>query len=404
VGDTTARNHPVGCEQQEASAAAACAGFIRSGHGLGDHNAMLHVFVGSSTEGVPIARQVAASLEGTARVNFWADGMFKVDRIPLDVLEEQVLKNDLAVLVASTDDSITVRGAEGWAMRDNVLFEFGLFSGRFGRHRTHLLLPDVPTFRVPSDILGVACIRYAHSVTDPTPAEVPKSVCSAVIEWAQAGGMEALQRKPGARLLKFISWVKEQAFDLREQPYPFSSTSAEFVVHGASAFVLDEVEALGVRKSFDQLVDALVDAFRAFPAHAVPDWLTLANDIDDNAPMYAEYRPDTVVRPVLFTELQMTDGSDSCLREMLRPWLARRSLFVRKAGIHHLSRLVRFSSNAETVVAGGLWCWWWLGICETLTTLNGTRMELTIWWKEYVAEVRVRVRAFEEELHQRVFG
>ncbi len=65
----------------------------------------------------------------------------------------------MAVFVATPDDGLAWDGGElNPAMRDNVLFEHGLFSGTIGRKRTFLITPC--GLRLPTDLLGVTVLRY----------------------------------------------------------------------------------------------------------------------------------------------------------------------------------------------------------------------------------------------------
>jgi hypothetical protein len=51
-------------------------------------------------------------------------------------------------------------------MRDNILLEFGLFSGVLGRKRTFFLCPSDPRISLPSDLLGIIYATYdAERVT-----------------------------------------------------------------------------------------------------------------------------------------------------------------------------------------------------------------------------------------------
>src|SRR6185295_3207747 len=55
--------------------------------------------------------------------------------------------------------------------RDNVVFEAGLFGGVLGMQRTFIL--HARESKLPTDLLGLTCIRYADAIT---PAE-RRSLC-----------------------------------------------------------------------------------------------------------------------------------------------------------------------------------------------------------------------------------
>jgi hypothetical protein len=76
------------------------------------------------------------------------------------VLERELKRNAFAVLVASPDDEIVKRGASSPAMRDNLLLEFGLFSGALGRRRAFFICPSSPRIELPSDLFGIVTATY----------------------------------------------------------------------------------------------------------------------------------------------------------------------------------------------------------------------------------------------------
>jgi Predicted nucleotide-binding protein containing TIR-like domain len=92
------------------------------------------VFVGSSSEGLAIAKAVCAHLRRETKPTHW-DRLFLPSSYPLETLEEQVTNHPFAVLVASPDDVLIKRGKLYAAMRDNLLLEFGLFVGALGRRQ-----------------------------------------------------------------------------------------------------------------------------------------------------------------------------------------------------------------------------------------------------------------------------
>src|SRR5262252_6687290 len=121
------------------------------------------VFVGSSSEGLPIAQSVSSALERDALPTLWTHQLFLPGQYPLDVLEKELRNQQFAVLVASPDDEVFKRGITSPAMRDNLLLEFGLFSGALGRKRTFFLCPSNPRLELPSDLLGLLTATYDSS-------------------------------------------------------------------------------------------------------------------------------------------------------------------------------------------------------------------------------------------------
>ena len=79
------------------------------------------IFIGSSTEGLPIANAIQQDLDHFADCTVWTQGVFGLSRHPIDSLLDAVRKNDFSVFVFSLDDITTIRDEESSAVRDNVV-------------------------------------------------------------------------------------------------------------------------------------------------------------------------------------------------------------------------------------------------------------------------------------------
>lgn len=123
----------------------------------GDRKA--YVFIGSSWESQQIAKHVADSLQDVAEVQTWYDGFFKPGKSSFESLCTQIAAFDFAVFIGSGDDWTRMRKRIFASVRDNVLFEYGLFTGAIGRERTFLLMED--QVKVASDLNGITLLRYS---------------------------------------------------------------------------------------------------------------------------------------------------------------------------------------------------------------------------------------------------
>lgn len=124
-------------------------------------NPMPIVFIGSSTEALPIAERLRDGLAGpNLEVKIWTKGVFKASHTTIEDLEDLARTADFAVLVATPDDAISVRGTTQASPRDNVLLELGIFIGALTRERTFLVTPTGVTLKLPTDLLGVTTLRY----------------------------------------------------------------------------------------------------------------------------------------------------------------------------------------------------------------------------------------------------
>jgi predicted nucleotide-binding protein len=69
------------------------------------------IFIGSSTEGVPVACEVQALLQYEFEVEIWNQGtIFGLGTAALEALESAVLVYDFGIFVFTPDDEAHVRG------------------------------------------------------------------------------------------------------------------------------------------------------------------------------------------------------------------------------------------------------------------------------------------------------
>ncbi|MDF2118722.1 nucleotide-binding protein [Roseiarcaceae bacterium H3SJ34-1] len=123
------------------------------------------LFIISSGEALQVANELQSMLDRDVMANVWTKGVFFAGDFTLEALETMIAQSDFAVAVAQPDDIVESRGATSRGMRDNVLFELGLFMGHLTRHRTILVHPRVPDLKLPSDLQGLTAISYAEPAT-----------------------------------------------------------------------------------------------------------------------------------------------------------------------------------------------------------------------------------------------
>lgn len=120
------------------------------------------IFVGGSSEELPIARALRDNLVQCGHdVRLWNQGIFAIGKTAFESLLAALDEVDSAVFVFAPNDLVTIRGERFDAVRDNVVFELGLFTGRLGRDRTFWVAPrDQLALRIASDLLGVLPAEY----------------------------------------------------------------------------------------------------------------------------------------------------------------------------------------------------------------------------------------------------
>lgn len=115
-------------------------------------------FCGSSSESLRLVHEIQAQLSDTAKVKSWKT-LFKPGDYVLDRLLSLVNTFDYGVFVFTADDTVEIRQKKFLVSRDNVVLELGLFMERLGRHRTFLVVQDVPGLHLPSDLEGLIVSR-----------------------------------------------------------------------------------------------------------------------------------------------------------------------------------------------------------------------------------------------------
>ena len=131
------------------------------------------IFLGSSGKQEKVIQALTRGLGDIARVEPWTTS-FNPGTSTLERLIELTREVDFAAFVFAQDDWTTSsppaasepRPVQA-SPRDNVVFEAGLFGGVLGMRRTFILHANGS--KLPSDLLGLTCVRYPGELT---PAEM----------------------------------------------------------------------------------------------------------------------------------------------------------------------------------------------------------------------------------------
>ena len=147
------------------------------------------VFIGSSVEGLNVAYAVQQNILHDTEVTVWGQGVFELSRTTIESLTNALQDNDFAVFVFSPDDLTKIRNVTSASVRDNVLFEFGLFIGRLGRERVYFLLPTSGDLHLPTDLLGITPGRYENSRSDGNMQAATGAVCHQILTQVRKLGL-----------------------------------------------------------------------------------------------------------------------------------------------------------------------------------------------------------------------
>lgn len=118
------------------------------------------VFIASSAESVAVARLISAHLDYDTIPSTWHRGTFDVGSNSIDALLDKTATVDFAIFVFRPDDVATMRNTSMHIVRDNVVFELGLFIGALGKDRCFMVVPRNTDLHLPSDLAGVTPADY----------------------------------------------------------------------------------------------------------------------------------------------------------------------------------------------------------------------------------------------------
>jgi len=240
------------------------------------------LFIGSDAESLEVARAIQIELDYDAEVTLWTQGILRLTKSTLGSLLSHLNIAEFGVFVFSPSDVVEIRGERQSAIRDNVLFELGLFMGRLGREKTFFILPrSASNIRLPTDLLGITPATF-----DDERKDVQASVgaaCSAIrIAIRQArpnlalsqvferivGGIGYLKTAPNIyeHALKLYKTAKQKVRVL--QSYPGPRPPRDYAER-AAAMLLEKK---------NQNIDVLFDAYIAFDFENPPDNFEESNE------------------------------------------------------------------------------------------------------------------------------
>jgi hypothetical protein len=186
------------------------------------------IFLGSSGKQAKLLETLTGGLEDVARVEPWTTS-FNPGTTTIERLLELAHEVDFAAMVFAQDDW-TSTGPAGSPVpesaqaspRDNVVFEAGLFGGTLGMRRTFIL--HATGAKLPTDLLGLTCIRYGEAATPEELQAVTQKLRDAIANsgrvarcegfWWQYSLTERTKQEPSAVSLLRISRDRRGALEV----------------------------------------------------------------------------------------------------------------------------------------------------------------------------------------------
>jgi hypothetical protein len=182
------------------------------------------IFLGSSGKQAKLLVALTRGLEEVAQVEPWTTS-FNPGTSTLERLLELTREVDFAAFLFARDDwtATSTAASPGQASpRDNVVFEAGLFGGALGMRRSFILHANGS--KLPSDLLGLTCIRYDETVTAAETRSINHKLRKAIEDegrvarieglWWQFSLTERTAEEPSALGLLRVSRGRDGALEL----------------------------------------------------------------------------------------------------------------------------------------------------------------------------------------------
>lgn len=119
----------------------------------------MKIFIGSSKESLGLAKKVAMIVEtvGHTPIMWNSTGVFLPGNTIIESLENIADSVDAAIFIFSPDDKVWYRNGVFDQPRDNVILEYGIFSGRLGRKR--VIICNFGKIKFATDMAGINTVR-----------------------------------------------------------------------------------------------------------------------------------------------------------------------------------------------------------------------------------------------------
>jgi hypothetical protein len=154
-------------------------------------------FIASSAESLDVAYAVQENLERDAEVTVWSQGVFDLSKYTLDSLVGILADCDFGVFVFTPNDTLVIRDQAKVSVRDNVVFELGMFIGALGRERCFILIPrGYDDMQFPTDLLGLTPGLFEAKRTDGNLGAALGAACNQIRKKIRSQGKRIAPGQP----------------------------------------------------------------------------------------------------------------------------------------------------------------------------------------------------------------
>jgi hypothetical protein len=252
------------------------------------------MFIGSSVENLDLAYAAQEELEFVVEPTVWSQGVFGLSRTAMASLIDELDVSDFGLFILAPDDVTAIRDRSQQTVRDNVIFELGMFIGRLGVERCFIIVPrGVEDLHLPTDLLGLtpatfdpdrqdgnlqaalgpACNRIRKSVT--RQGKLTKEVAGTATSGAFEGSAP-LYTDPTDCLAVIESWLGARTVEENTKAMRYDDVDRELKLAPGSARQFLEQAALRFRLDVAQKgQDVILFKRRPAPKGARPaSWLS----------------------------------------------------------------------------------------------------------------------------------
>jgi len=184
------------------------------------------LFIASSVESLPIAEAVNVNLDHDFEVTIWKNGTFKLSSSTIEDLVEKSSTVDFALFIFAPDDINIIRNRNEHVVRDNVIFEMGLFVGAIGKSRSFVLKPRNIDMHLPTDLLGVTPADFDSNRSDGDLISATNRACSLIkSEVERLGIIDHVNILESRKII-----ANPKIYELKEQDYKFLASCLQSYV------------------------------------------------------------------------------------------------------------------------------------------------------------------------------
>lgn len=185
----------------------------------------LRLFIASSAEKLGVADAFNVNLDHDFEVSIWKNGTFDLSSVTINAVVEKSSAVDFALFVFAPDDEALIREQHQNVIRDNVLFELGLFIGAIGLERCFIVRPRGVELRLPTDLLGVTMADYEAGRSDGDMGSATNQACTLIKNAAKKLGP-----------LEHVGNPAKERIRANPQAYNLTDMDLQFLVACASSY------------------------------------------------------------------------------------------------------------------------------------------------------------------------